>query len=240
MNAVISSKNTVKAVLSARSPILCLVLVAIAAAAVAPRRALAAPKAGRIAAYSSLFALGAAGAFVGHESGHVAMNAVLGNRPHLRRVDGLFGIPFVAISPDIRCSPAGCVGAQGQRFTAGSRGRALIAAAGFGAQFVSSEVILSLTPDVLYQPLPLLHGWLAFNAALALGYATTCLFGLENDYGDASGVAAHARLPRAVVASGLLVPTMLDVARAVWPHTPWLVWTSRASKVAFFGLVAAR
>lgn len=187
-----------------------------------------------------LAALGVTGAFVAHESGHLTMNMALGNTPTFRPIRGVLGMPFLAISPDIDCARGRCVGAQGQLFTAGARGRAAIAAAGFIAQGLTSEAILTMSPDLLYADLPLLQGWLAFNTVLSVAYAITCLTGLESDYGDAGGIAVHARLPRAVVATGLLGPALLDVARAVWPAQRWLAWASRASKAGMVTLVLAR
>lgn len=185
-------------------------------------------------------ALGAMGGLLAHESAHLSMNFALGNTPRFRPIRGLFGAPFVAISPDISCQGAKCEGADGQRFAAGVRGRAWIASAGFVMQWATSEMILSDMPDVLYRNEPFLQEWLALNVTLALAYAITCASGIESDFGDASGLATHGHMPRSATAALVATPALVDAARAVWPERPWIKWAARASKLVFVGLVAWR
>ena len=182
------------------------------------------------------FTAGAAGAFVAHELGHVAANLLAGNVPRLVGLRGTAGVPFFAISPDVTCKDARCVGASGQVLRGGPRTPYLIAAAGFNVQHLGNEFILSQTPALRARPGAFGRGWLAFNLALSVGYAAASLAHVEDPHGDAGGLAFYARVPRGVVAATLLVPAALDAWRFVRPQDRWAPWVGRAGKLGIFGL----
>jgi hypothetical protein len=90
---------------------------------------------------------GAAAAFLIHESGHLAFDAIFDARPRLESVH--FGpVPFFAITPTRPLSSR-------QLFT--------VASAGFWAQEISSEWLLPKHRDLRHEDAPFAKGMLAFG-----------------------------------------------------------------------------
>jgi len=181
-------------------------------------------------------AAGAATAFVAHESCHVLANLALGNRPASRRVTFLGAIPFFSISPDIRCAGRACRDRDGGRFGPGPAGYYAITSAGLQCGHAMDEVILTAHGAPRLDREPFVAGMLAFNIALAAGYATADLAGAEPPAGDLRGM-RDAGAPRKVLVGLVLGAAALDLARWVWPGHAWLDWASRAAKVGTTGLV---
>src|SRR5262249_37662192 len=103
------------------------------------------------------FALGAASAFVAHESGHMFMDLVFGKTVKFVGVK-LGPLPFFAIQPCCNLN---------------AREQYLIGSAGFRVGDVSSELILQLAPRLRSRRRAYLKGVLMFDIVLALGYAIT-------------------------------------------------------------------
>ena len=159
-----------------------------------------------------------AGAALGlglHESGHVVLDVVFGASPGVRKVSAGF-IPFFAISHN-PVSPV-------REFA--------ISSAGFWVQHGTSEMLLSRHPNLRDEHAPVAKGLLAFNVLTSVMYAGTAFVRRGPVERDTRGMAVSANVPEPWIGVSLLVPAMLDGARYFRPHSPWLRWTSRASKVA--------
>ena len=214
-----------------------------AAAALAPDLAPAPPPALQLAtpalshpAIALRIAGGAATAFVAHEGCHVLTNLALGNRPTFRRVTFMGAVPFFSISPDITCSGATCRDRSGAIFGPGPRGYYAITSAGLQCGHLEDELILTARGAPPLDREPFLAGVLAFNIALAAGYATADLAGAEPPSGDLHGM-RDAGAPRRVMVGVVLGAAALDAARWIWPGHAWLDWASRAAKVGTTGLI---
>jgi len=185
---------------------------------------------------AALFAAGAATGFAAHESCHVATNLLLGGAPHLERVTFLGFIPFFAISPGLYCANGKCT-RFGQPFPAGPRGVYAIVSAGFQCQHLEDEVILSLAPRLREEDAPFRKGMLAFNTLTSVGYVIANWLSVEPPQGDIATITRLTPAPRGVMTGLLLATASLDIARYFKPEEPWIVWASRATKVALGGLV---
>jgi hypothetical protein len=188
------------------------------------------------AAIALRMAGGAATAFVAHESCHVLTNLALGNRPTFRRVTFLGSIPFFSISPDITCSGGTCRDRSGGIFGPGPRGYYAITSAGLQCGHLEDELLLTAKRPPSLERDPFLSGALAFNIALAAGYATADLAGAEPPSGDLHGM-RDAGAPRRAMVGLVLGAAALDAARWIWPGHAWLDWASRAAKVGTTGLI---
>jgi hypothetical protein len=188
---------------------------------------------------SLLFASGALAAFVSHEGGHVAANLALGSPPHLESVSFAGVIPFFSITSDITCNGDRCsrpVDGGTTPFGPGRRGLFTILMAGFHAQHVGDELILSLDPALRYHDAPFRKGMLAFNTLTSVGYVLANWVGVEPEKGDLHGAYVETGAPRHVVNAILIGVAVLDMARYAFPDARWLAWVSRAGKVGLAGL----
>jgi hypothetical protein len=185
---------------------------------------------------AGLFAAGAASAFLLHESGHVLTGALYGSAPHFSEVHFLSVIPFFAVDAGIECYPDGCF-RRGEPFSGGRGGAYLIFSAGFHAQHLEDELILSLDPDLRQQDAPFRKGMLAFNTLTSVGYVLADLAGIEPTAGDIASIARISGRPRLLVDGLLLGIAGLDLARYAAPDLAWLVWVSRGAKLFTAGLV---
>ncbi len=186
-----------------------------------------------------LFAGGAFAAFASHEGGHLVANLALGTTPHLESVSFAGVIPFFSITSDITCTGDRCSRPDAGRivpFGPGRRGLFTILMAGFHAQHIGDELILSLDPALRYQEAPFRKGMLAFNTLTSVGYVLANRAGVEPEKGDLHGAYVEAGAPRHVVNALLLGVACLDLARYAFPDARWLAWVSRASKVGLAGL----
>ena len=179
---------------------------------------------------------GGVSAFLAHESGHLLANAILGNRPRFVPMWGFGLVPFFAISPEIDCTPRGCTHANGKIFASGRRGKFAIATAGFEAQHITSEIILSLDPALRLHRAPVAKGWLLFNIGLSLAYAVCSVAHIEDAHGDAGGAAALSGMSRLMMGAWLIAPALLDSHRYLYGPRGWTPWVSRSVKAGFVGL----
>ena len=100
------------------------------------------------------------GAFVGlagHEMGHVIANFAVGSDPYLKSVH--YGpIPWLTIEPGRSLD---------------NRDHYITASAGFNAQNIANECILTSHPNLSKEDQPFLKGAATFNFWLTVGYAAT-------------------------------------------------------------------
>jgi hypothetical protein len=194
------------------------------------------PEPPSLAAQAGLYVAGGLAAFAAHESGHLAANFVLHNRPRIVPVWGFGFVPFFAISPELACDQETCRRADGHIFRAGRRGKFAIVTAGFEVQHVTSEIILTLDQHLRRHRSPFLKGWLTFNIGLSVAYALASVLNIEDSHGDAGGAAALSHMPRALMAAWLVAPAALDAYRYLQNDSPWAPWLSRGLKVGFVSL----
>lgn len=180
---------------------------------------------------------GAAAAFVGHESCHVAMNLSLGVVPEIRPVTYLGFVPFFSISPTVTCGANGCVKDSGAPFGPGKGGLYAIVAAGMQCQQISNEIILSTDPQLVRHEAPFRKGMLAFNVLLSLGYAVSNWAGVEPRSGDVSSLDRLVRAPQGLIALSVFAPAVLDALRFFFPDAPGLPFVSWVAKGALVGFV---
>ena len=188
------------------------------------------------AARTGLYVAGGVLAFAAHESGHLAANLILHNRPRIVPVWGFGFVPFFAISPDLACNKRGCVRADGQVFRAGRRGKFAIFTAGFEVQHLTSEIILTFDQHLRLHRAPFRKGWLTFNIALSVAYALASVLHIEDSHGDAGGAAAISGMPRALMAAWLVAPAAVDLYRYWRDDSVWAPWLSRGLKVGFVSM----
>src|SRR5262245_3166902 len=158
-----------------------------------------------------------AGAALGlglHESAHLIADEAFGANPGVRKVSAGF-IPFFAITHE----PVTPV----KEFT--------ISSAGFWAQHVGSEVLLSRRPNLRDEHAPVLKGLLAFNVVTSVIYAGAAFVQHGPAERATRGMALSAGVDEPWVGATVLAPAVLDAARYYRPDSRVLRWASRAAKV---------
>jgi hypothetical protein len=149
-----------------------------------------------------------------HESAHVIADEAFGANPGVRKVSAGF-IPFFAITHE----PV----TRGKEFT--------ISSAGFWAQHLGNEVMLSRRRYLKDEHAPLLKGILAFNVATSVIYAGAAFARRGPAERDTRGMALSADLDEPWVGATILAPAVFDAARYYRPDSRVLRWASRAAKV---------
>ena len=166
------------------------------------------------------FWTGATLGFLGHEAGHVIANTIEGTDFTLKSVE--FGpIPFFTIEP-------------GRELTA--REHYVTASAGFNAQHLVNEWILTRRPDFERRGDSFVRGMATFNLCLGVGYAAVGFLGAGPDERDTKGMADALGWSEESVSAMVLAPTLLDAYRYKHPHAKWARDASRAIKLAIFAL----
>lgn len=165
------------------------------------------------------------GAFVGllgHEGGHLIANYAVGSDPYLKSVH--YGpIPFFTIEPGYHLTP---------------RDHYITASAGFNAQNLYDEWILTKHPNLMKEDKPYLKGMATFSFWLTVGYAATAFAGTGPNERDTKGMADSLGWNERWVGAMILVPTALDTYRYKHPGSKWATIASRVSKLAIIGLAA--
>ena len=163
------------------------------------------------------------GAAVGlalHESAHVAADVANGVAPGVKKVT--FGsIPFFAITHREVSAPREFV----------------ISSAGFWAQHVLSEYLLTTHPELRDEDAPVLKGMLAFNLAASAAYSVAAFARIGPAERDTRGMATSAGVGEPVIGALILAPAVLDAARYLGSRNRWVVWGSRAAKIGGAALV---
>lgn len=167
------------------------------------------------------FFQGAFVGFVGHELGHVVANVAVGADIELTRVDFAF-IPFFNIMPRRGLQP---------------REHYITASAGFNAQNLTSEWILTTHPNLQDEEEPFLKGWGMFNFWLSVGYSLSAFTGYGPDERDTRGMARALGCSEDWVGLMVLAPALLDGYRYKHPQAKWARDASRLIKLLQIGLV---
>jgi hypothetical protein len=158
-----------------------------------------------------------AGAALGlgfHESAHLIADEAFGAHPGVRKVSAGF-IPFFAITHE-PVTPT-------KEF--------IISSAGFWAQDVGSEIVLSRHPELREEHAPVLKGLLAFNIVTSVIYTGAAFARHGPVERDTRGIALSAGVDEPWVGVTILAPAVLDAARYYRPNSRVLRWASRAAKV---------
>lgn len=165
---------------------------------------------------------GAFAAFLGHETGHLITNYSLGTDPYLTGVH--YGpIPFFTIEPGRYLSP---------------HEHYITASAGFNAQNIIDEWLLTTHPNLSRENQPFLKGLASFNFWLTVGYAASAFTGTGPNERDTKGMADALGWNERWVGAMILVPAALDTYRYKHPDSKWAVAASRLSKLIIIGLAA--
>jgi hypothetical protein len=158
------------------------------------------------------------GAAVGlalHESAHVVADFASGVSPGIKKVT--FGpLPFFAITHE----PV----TPGREF--------VISSAGFWTQHAVSEYLLTSHPALRSEHAPVLKGILAFNILTSVAYSGAAFAQTGPAERDTRGMALSLRFDEPVIGAVLLAPAVLDAMRYFGTDNRWVVWGSRAAKVA--------
>lgn len=158
------------------------------------------------------FLAGGAGAFVGHETGHLLFDVMFDAHPFLRRTQ--FGpFPFVAIDHE-PISP---------------RREFIVSSAGFWTQEGASEWLLTRRPGLRKEHAPVAKGVLAFDILASIGYGLVALARAGPIERDTRGMTATGIDERAIGAI-VIAPAALDAYRYFTPDSRWAKWASRAVK----------
>lgn len=198
----------------------------LAPAPAGPKPALAEPtpqRYGMWAGNPGKFFQGAFAAFLGHESGHLITNYSLGTDPYLTGVH--YGpVPFFTIEPGRHLN-------RHEHY--------ITASAGFNAQNLIDEWLLTSHPNLSRENKPFLKGLASFNFWLGVGYAASAFTKTGPNERDTKGMADALGWDERWVGAMILVPVALDTYRYKHPDSKWAVTASRLSKLAIIGLAAA-
>ncbi|MSO30294.1 MAG: hypothetical protein EXQ48_05030 [Acidobacteria bacterium] len=112
-----------------------------------------------------------------------------------------------------------------------------VTSAGFWAQNLVSEQMLTHDPHLSSEQAPVRKGMLAFNVLTSTGYAALA-FGRTGPPGrDTLGIANTARISERWIGALVLAPAALDAIRYFRPEARWAKWLSRGVKIGTVALV---
>jgi hypothetical protein len=169
------------------------------------------------------FFAGAFAAFLGHETGHLIANYAMDTDPYLTGVH--YGpIPFFTIEPGRYLNP---------------HEHYITASAGFNAQNLIDEWVLTSHPNLSRENQPFLKGLASFNFWLSVGYAASAFTETGPNQRDTKGMADALGWNERWIGVMILVPTALDTYRYKHPDSKWAVVASRFSKLFMIGLSAS-
>ena len=156
-----------------------------------------------------------------HEGGHLVANWAFEETVKLKKVD-YKGIPFFALSHAPDLSP---------------RREYVVSSAGFWAQYLYSEQILTHHPGLMNEQSPFRKGMLAFHVVTSLVYSGAALGRTGPVERDTRGMATSRRIDERWIGALVLAPALLDVYRYFNPDARWATWTSRGVKMGSVVLV---
>ena len=165
--------------------------------------------------------LGGAAGLGLHESGHLVANWAFDEKVVVKKVD-YKGIPFFALSHAPDLSP---------------RREYVVSSAGFWAQYLYSEQILTHHPDLKDEQSPVRKGMLTFHVVTSLVYAGAAFGTTGPIERDTRGMASSRRLSERWIGVMVLAPALLDAYRYFNPDARWATWTSRGVKVGSVALI---
>jgi hypothetical protein len=165
--------------------------------------------------------LGGAAGLAIHESGHLVANWAFDEKVVVKKVN-FKGIPFFALSHAPDLSP---------------RREYVVSSAGFWAQYLYSEQILTHHPRLREQDSPLRKGLLTFHVLTSLVYSGAALARTGPVERDTRGMASSRRVNERWIGLMVLAPALLDTYRYFNPDARWAVWASRGTKMGSVALV---
>ena len=159
--------------------------------------------------------LGGVAGLASHEAGHLVANWAFDEKVVVRKVE-FKGIPFFALSHAPDLSP---------------RREYVVSSAGFWAQYLYSEQILTHHPNLKDEESPLRKGMLTFHVATSFVYAGAALFKAGPYERDTRGMASSRRISERWIGVMVLAPAVLDAVRYFHPDARWASWASRGAKI---------
>jgi len=165
--------------------------------------------------------LGGAAGLAIHETGHLVANWAFEEEVVVRRVS-YKGIPFFALSHAPDLSP---------------RREYVVSSAGFWAQYLFSEQILTHHPRLRDEQSPFRKGMLTFHVSTLLIYSGAALAKTGPIERDTRGMASSRRIDERWIGAMVLAPAILDVYRYFNPDARWAAWASRGAKMGSVVLV---
>ncbi len=159
--------------------------------------------------------LGGAAGLAIHESGHLVANWAFDEKVIVKKVV-YKGIPFFALSHAPDLSP---------------RREYVVSSAGFWAQYLYSEQILTHHPNLKDEQSPLRKGMLTFHVATSLVYAGAAFGTTGPTERDTRGMASSRRVRERWIGVMVLAPALLDAYRYFNPDARWAAWASRSAKM---------
>ena len=165
--------------------------------------------------------LGGAAGLAIHESGHLVANWAFDEKVIVKKVN-YKGIPFFALSHAPDLSP---------------RREYVVSSAGFWAQYLYSEQILTHHPNLKEEQSPLRKGLLTFHVVTSLVYAGAAFGKTGPTERDTRGMASSRRISERWIGVMVLAPALLDAYRYFNPDARWASWASRGTKMGWVLLV---
>lgn len=182
------------------------------------------------------FAAGGLTGFVIHESAHMLVAESFDLHPHVTTRSK--PVPFIVIRYDLFAvrEPSGTiryVDREGHPISSGAEKKFATASAGINSQNLTSELILSLHPNLREERRPFLKGVLAFDLITSIGYAVV---GRRDPDGDLRGMAESRGATDLFIAALVFTPAAIDLYRYYNPESAWAPWVSRGTKAYLLGL----
>lgn len=165
--------------------------------------------------------LGGAAGLGLHEGGHLIANWAFEEKVTIKKVD-YKGIPFFALTHAPNLSP---------------RREYVVSSAGFWAQYLYSEQILTHHPQLKNEQSPFRKGMLAFHVVTSLVYSGAAFGKTGPLERDTRGMASSRRIDERWIGAIVLAPALLDMYRYFNPDARWATWTSRGVKMGSVALV---
>ena len=166
--------------------------------------------------------LGGAAGLGLHETGHLIANWAFEEKVVVKKVD-YKGIPFFALSHAPDLSP---------------RREYVVSSAGFWAQYLYSEQILTHHPRLKDEESPFRKGMLTFHVVTSLIYSGAALGKTGPVERDTRGMATSRRIDERWIGLMVLAPALLDMYRYFNADARWAAWASRGVKMGSVVLVA--
>ena len=165
--------------------------------------------------------LGGAAGLGLHETGHLIANWAFEEKVVVKKVD-YKGIPFFALSHAPDLSP---------------RREYVVSSAGFWAQYLYSEQILTHHPHLKDEESPFRKGMLTFHVVTSLIYSGAALAKTGPVERDTRGMASSRRIDERWIGLIVLAPALLDMYRYFNADARWAAWASRGVKMGSVALV---
>jgi hypothetical protein len=156
-----------------------------------------------------------------HEGGHLIANWAFEEKITIKKVE-YKGIPFFALSHAPDLSP---------------RREYAVSSAGFWAQYLYSEQILTHHPNLKQEQSPFRKGMLTFHVVTSLVYSGAAFGRTGPSERDTRGMASSRRIDERWIGAMVLGPALLDMYRYFNPDARWAMWTSRGVKMGSVALV---